>query len=57
MYRSLFKFGVFNAIQSQCFDSVSIIPSIFMSSFNMAHRLCIRRKTWYVVSKAQCQKT
>lgn len=23
MYRSLFKFGVFNAVQSQCFNTVS----------------------------------
>lgn len=34
IYRSLFKFGVFNAVQSQCFDTVRSY-----GSFLRAYRL------------------
>jgi len=30
MYRGIFKFGVFNAVQSSCFDSVSDMHLLFL---------------------------
>lgn len=34
MYRALFKFGVFNAVQSRCFDKVCYATALMYVSSN-----------------------
>lgn len=34
IYRSLFKFGVFNAVQSQCFDTVNLL-GLFLRAYRL----------------------
>ena len=52
MYRSLFKFGVFNAVQSKSYDSVCLRLESVCFAFNQFNRSC-RRTTirrvffWY----------
>ena len=48
MYRSLFKFGVFNAVQSKCYDSVRLYLDNVQIASNNVNRLCQRTTIWWV---------